>query len=170
MMNIIFTVLSVVYIRRFFSILSLFEFSDLDEQSLADEGNGDLLNEILGENAEHGYSYNEDASPLMKHKTNVDRQGCFNHYELCDFWSKKGECSRNKNFMWKYCEGSCNPKCEGRAIGITDVDCTDDHKLCPEWASDGECENNPLFMMWNCRKSCHPKCTKGNSVADLENY
>jgi len=71
----------------------------------------------------------------------------------CADWAKRGECTRNPDYMKKSCCASCNG-------GTSSGSCTDSNSRCPSWAASGECDKNPGYMKTNCKKSCKV-CTPG---------
>ncbi|KAL3121232.1 hypothetical protein niasHT_000385 [Heterodera trifolii] len=77
---------------------------------------------------------------------------CFNRHPCCDHWAAQDECSRNPNYMQRFCQSTCH-FCVA-AYNRSD-ECQDRHLSCEQWASDGECGGQShLFLEENCRKSC----------------
>jgi len=78
---------------------------------------------------------------------------CVDHHLKCQFWSKTGECDKNKDWMSKNCAGSC-AKSNCNQVVVKVKKCEDHESQCSTWKSSGECDKNPDYMLWKCTKSC----------------
>ncbi|KAJ1363116.1 hypothetical protein KIN20_022883 [Parelaphostrongylus tenuis] len=88
--------------------------------------------------------------------TAVSQETCFNEFECCTVWAKRGECIANAIYMNIHCKASCG-LCEPQ-YQLRD-DCSDRHESCQLWAERGHCATNRFWMAENCRNSCS-KCDR----------
>ena len=88
---------------------------------------------------------------FINDKTNVMfLQDCTDLNVNCDYWGKKGECSKNAAYMNIYCYKTC------RCSKVND--CTDDHENCAYWSGQGHCKQGGdyyAFMVAKCRRACN---------------
>jgi len=73
---------------------------------------------------------------------------CGDKHEKCEEWAKKGDCSKEQEYMNVMCPRACK-RCKAT--------CIDDHSQCKGWAELGLCTDFTDFMRLRCRKSCK-KC------------
>uniref|UniRef100_A0A183CDN2 ShKT domain-containing protein n=1 Tax=Globodera pallida TaxID=36090 RepID=A0A183CDN2_GLOPA len=93
-------------------------------------------------------SVEQDMPPMF----NFDIVNCFNRHPCCEHWATLDECTRNPNYMQRFCQSACH-LCEP-AYNRTD-ECQNRHLSCKQWAMDGECDGSSrLFLEENCRDSC----------------
>ncbi|KAK6644309.1 hypothetical protein RUM43_000576 [Polyplax serrata] len=71
---------------------------------------------------------------------------CEDNHRFCSYWSRRGECSKNPNWMLANCKKSCN-QCAKK--------CNNYNKDCEFWAKIGECTKNPSYMTIYCAQSCN---------------
>lgn len=124
---------------------------------------GDETCGVNGEGSE-GNCQTETVAATETNETDKDDTECEDHFALCNFWAKAGECDSNPKFMLMSCAKSCDscevqqnhqPQETRRVAEIEPLDCQDEHELCEVWATKGECQNNPKYMSTSCAKACH---------------
>ncbi|KAL7648102.1 UNVERIFIED_CONTAM: hypothetical protein RMT77_000003 [Armadillidium vulgare] len=87
---------------------------------------------------------------------------CSDEHEECQYWSNKGECLNNSEWMNTFCKKSCL-MCEYSVV------CDDEDFKCEYWAKNEECSTNEDWMKINCAKSCGQCdiCMNQNRDCDL---
>merc|ERR1719154_95668 len=85
---------------------------------------------------------------------------CEDKNEFCGDWKRKGECTKNPEFMNESCKKSC-----GKCGTTTSNNCVDDNEFCGDWQRKGECTRNAEFMNKSCKKSCNACSTVTTTTA-----
>ena len=69
--------------------------------------------------------------------------------QYCADWARRGECTRNPNYMLPNCALSCSQVTNNNNNNLVDK-----NQFCSSWATRGECTRNPNYMLPNCALSC----------------
>lgn len=81
-------------------------------------GDGDFLGQRIGFSEKDLIKLNKlyecsggSGNEISEIKPTVPTSDCEDNHELCGFWSKRNECSKNPNWMLVNCKKSCNQCC-----------------------------------------------------------